>query len=189
MDAYFVDVSQAEPGVEVDQAPLAGGATLELGVSDGDLAPGGLAIDGSNAYFASALSGGGGAVAFVPLAGGADPDTLWESTAGAPTKLVLAGAYLAWVVSSPAPAGAVWAVTVPAGKPTALVSGVDNPSDLASDGADVYYTVPSLGQVYAVPLGGGSAVAVASGLSSPGALAVGADLYVGTADAIVRLPK
>ena len=106
-DAYFSDVSQAEPGVEVDQAPIAGGATLELGISFDDIAPGGLAIDGSNAYFASAADGGGGSVAFVPLAGGGEPDTLWESTAGAPSNLVLAGSWLVWVVDSASPEGAV----------------------------------------------------------------------------------
>ena len=80
-------------------------------------------------------------------------------------------------------------MTVPSGKPAALASGIDHPQDVASDGASAYFTVPSLGQVYAVPLGGGSATALASGLSSPGAIAVGDAVYVGTADAIVRLAK
>ncbi len=185
---YWTDVSTVQPGVEVAQVPTAGGAALEIGEGTGDLSPGGLAIDTANAYFASSLAGGGGSIATVPLAGGT-PDTLWESAAGQPSGVVLGSAALYWLISSPAPQGAIWGVTLPGGKPAALVTGLNSPRQLAVDATNLYWTNPGEGLVSATPLAGGTPLTLASGLSSPGAIAVDDAVYVATASSIVRVPK
>jgi hypothetical protein len=186
---YWTDQSPSQAGVEVAQVPIGGGPDLELGTVTGELAAEGLAIDSENAYFASAQAGGGGYIATVPLAGGGYPDTLWDTTAGAPTAVVLGASALYWVVSSPPPQGAVWGVTLPGGKPTALASGLDSPSQLAVDTEAAYWTSPASGEVLAVPLGGGTPTVVAGGLGAPSAIAVDDAIYVATSSSIVRIAK
>jgi hypothetical protein len=185
---YWTDQSTAQPGVDVAQVPVGGGPALEVGSVTGDLVAGGLAIDGASAYFASALSGGGGSVATVPLAGGV-PETLWETTAGRPTSVVLGASALYWLVASPPPQGAVWGVSLPGGKPAALASGLSNPGQLAVDANNAYWTSPAQGEVLSVPLAGGTPVAIATGLSSPSAILVDDAVYVTTASTVVRIAK
>jgi hypothetical protein len=185
---YWTDESTTQPGVDVAQVPLGGGPALEVGSVTGDLSAGGLAIDGASAYFASSLLGGGGSVGAVPLAGGV-PDTLWETTAGRPTTVVLGASALYWLVSSPPPQGAVWGVSLPGGKPAALASNLSSPGQLAVDANDAYWTSPATGEVLSVPLAGGTPVAVATGLSSPSAIAVDDAIYVTTANSVVRIAK
>ena len=127
-------------------------------------------------------------IATVPLAGGT-PDTLWESAAGQPSGVVLGSAALYWLISSPAPQGAIWGVTLPGGKPAALVTGLNSPHQLAVDATNLYWTTPGEGQVSVTPLAGGTPLTLASGLSSPGAIAVDDAVYVATASSIVRVPK
>jgi sugar lactone lactonase YvrE len=186
---YWTDQSPTQAGVEVAQVPVGGGPDLELGTVTGELAAQGLAIDSENAYFASSQAGGGGSIATVPLAGGGFPDTLWETTAGAPTAVALGASALYWLISSPPPQGAVWGVTLPGGKPLALASGLDSPKQLAVDTSLAYWTSPASGEVLAVSLGGGTPTVMASGLSAPTAIAVDDAIYVTTSSTIVRIPK
>jgi hypothetical protein len=185
---YWTDQSSAQPGVDVTQVPVGGGPSLEIGTVIGDLAAGGLAIDPDNAYFASSLSGGGGSVATVPLAGGT-PETLWESTAGRPTGVLVANSALYWLVSSAAPQGAVWAVALPGGKPTALASGLNSPAQLAVDASNAYWTSPNDGTVVGVALGGGTPATISTGLTAPLGIAVDDAIYVTTADSVIRITK
>jgi len=193
-DVYFTAESASQPGVDVTQVPVAGGAALEIGTVVGGFVAGGLAIDTENAYFASYANGGGGSVSTVPLLGGGQPDTLWETAAAGPTDVVVEGSALYWLVPGTATSGAVWTVSLPGGKPVAMVTGLDSPKHLAVDDANAYWTSPVTGEVLALPLGdtdGGlfTPVVLATGLTAPTALAVDDAVYVTTSSTVVSVPK
>ncbi len=57
-------------------------------------------------------------------------------------------------------------------QPVVLAAGLEEPGEMAIDGANVYWTEPAAGQIIRVAKAGGPPTILASGLPSPGAIAV-----------------
>ncbi len=184
-NAYWVDQNG---GLVVERATLDGGTPQEIGNYGGVVDPAGLALSGLDLYF-SGSGPNGGAFHVVATGDGGVADVL-----DAPQSLPFAGVavdttkvYVA--IADDTPAGQILAYPRGGGVPVVLATGLDRPTSLALDGANLYFTSPRAGTVSVVSTTGGTPQVVADGLKDPVPLAVGDALYVGVDDAVLRIPK
>lgn len=157
--------------------PLAGGTATALPSTYG--VGFSLALDATNVYWRVDVSGGLTAQLLkMPLDGSSAPVSLITSSSmGA---LVVNGSTLYWTMPAGTVAGAGGIAKMPVGgsASTTLASGLNEPSDLAVDGTNVYFTSYQDGTVSKVPVAGGTPTVIASKQKLPSAIVVdGTSVY------------
>lgn len=185
---FWTARNASSTGVSLQELALGSdaGVPVELATVTGGGSAGGLAVDADFAYFAVSMTGGGGAVAKVPLTGG-PPATVWTTPTGEPTDLVLGAGAIYWLVPAATPLGEVWSAPS-GGTPAVLAAGLNGPGHLAVDGTNAYWTSPGEGEIDSIPLvPGGNAAVLAGALATPMALVVDDALYFTTVDGISKL--
>ena len=184
MDATSVYYTEATGTLGVERRLLATSSTDRI-VTSNVLATGNaLRISGPDVFVAAS----NGIVYRAPVLGGV-LEALDVPLAGAIVDLAVDTTTVYGALDLPAPAGAIVAWPKLGGAGKFLATGLDRPARLALDNGRVYYTQPTRGAVEWVAIAGGTPSTVASGLDTPIALAVGDAAYVGTATAVVRVPK
>jgi len=125
-----------------------------------------LLLDGSTLYWENETIGGIFDLSVDPLASTpttlVSPTAVLSAAAGLPTSIALANGILYWTNINQATrsGGSLWSVPVSGGTPTALVAGLDQPSGIVVDGANVYFVDDNV--AYVTSTQGGNFVRVAS---------------------------
>jgi hypothetical protein len=125
-----------------------------------------LLLDGASLYWENDVDGGIFAFSIDPL--GSTPTTLVDRTAvqsaaaGSPTSIAIADDVVYWTNINQATrsGGSVWSVPASGGTPTVLVAGLDQPSGIVVDGANVYFIDDNV--LYVTSTQGGSFTSVGS---------------------------
>jgi hypothetical protein len=174
-------------GFTVARTALTTPGRVDLGVSANGSEPGGIALSGGFAYVAG--SGAVGGLYRVPLAGAA-AETVYGQASANFVDLVVVGTD-AYVADDVATTGQLISIsTATPGSASAVVTDIDHPAHVATDGAYVYFTSRAEdGAVGAYPIGGGQAFAIADGLRFPYGIAVDDAVYVTTETEVLKLPR
>lgn len=185
---WTLDAANGGGGAFVERVAVSGGTPAQVLDFGGDVSPTGLAVSGTDVY--------------VPTSG-TQAAVLWGTTDGA-TNLtpldtqasltfadVAVGASAVYAtIDDVAPAGQIVSFPRHGGVATVVATGLDHPQRLALDGTNLYFTSPTEGEVWVKDVSTSDApVVFASGLDAPLPIAVADAVYVGDADAIVRIPK
>ncbi|MEA2238205.1 MAG: hypothetical protein QOC81_2929 [Thermoanaerobaculia bacterium] len=159
-------------GGSVRKAPIAGGSVTVL--SSGLNAPSGIVLDATSVYWSESESAG--RIMAAPLSGGSTT-TVWPY--GKSPSLVVQGQNLFWTEKLTSNDAKISKAPVAGNSLVALVSGLDNPLDLTSDGTNVYWVEDrSNGAVKQVGVDGGMIMTLADNVSHPVAIATdGAYVY------------
>jgi hypothetical protein len=185
-NAYWVS-SNGGAGTAVQSAPLATGVATVLGIASGDYTPGGLAVNGTDLYFAAWSTSGGG-VFTVPIGGGA-VETVWLTPSGHPQDVALDATTLYWLDEG---AGILYSTSLTGGTVTMLATGFEDAFHLAVDANNVYVADHGAGTILEIPKMGGTSITLASGLDSPLAVAANSSstsVFFTTATLIESVPK
>ena len=181
------DNSLGGGGALVFDVPIAGGTGKQLLDFGSDLAPTGLSISGTDLYVPT--SGTQAAVLHGSTAGGT-LEALDAQTSIAYADAISDGTTVYATVDDVAPAGQIVSFPRNGGAAKVVVPNLTHPQRLALDGTHLYFTDPDGGNVWVVDVSTSNAPQLlASGLSAPLPIAVADAVYVGAADAIVRVPK
>ncbi|HEY2369313.1 MAG TPA: hypothetical protein VGH87_23105 [Polyangiaceae bacterium] len=189
VDATNVYWTTENSGAFVWFVPLAGGTPKQVLDFGGALTPTGLVIDTTDVFVptdgpqAAVLAGTtSGSTNLTPLD---TQSSITYADVGVSATTVYA------IVDDIAPAGAVVSFPRAGGPQKTVVTGLNHPQHLVLDGTNLYFTDPDGGNVWLVDLTQATPAAVqfATGLNLPLPIAVADALYVGDADAIVRIPK
>jgi hypothetical protein len=192
-NVYWVSSGGTGAGIFVQSAPVgtAAGTLVATTLAIYDT-PGGLAVNGTDLFFAATSTvTGGGAIFQVPITGGT-PQTVWTTISGQPQDVALDSNNVYWVDQS---AGVLYstplATSLSGATPKVLSTAFTTPVHLAVDSTDVYVADNTKESIFEVPIAGGAATALASGLE--GQLAVAVDtstlVYFSTNSAIISVPK
>jgi hypothetical protein len=128
----------------------------------------GLAVDGQNAYFVN-----NSGIWSAPLGGNDVTSTLFANapTASQAFAVAVDDTNVYWTVTGPG-VGSVMMQPKTGGTARVIASGLNFPSDIAVDSANVYWTNNGGGTVMMAPIAGGPPATVASGQSFPFGIAV-----------------
>jgi hypothetical protein len=174
-------------GFTVARSLLATPGLVDLGIASAGSTPGGIALSGGFAY----VVGGGflGGLVRVPITGGA-VETVYQQASATFVDLILSGSQ-AIVADDVATKGQLVAISVTSpGNASAVVTDIDRPVRVATDGAWVYFTsFAQSGAVGAYPIAGGTPVVVAENLAFPFGIAVDDAVYVTTETDVLKLPR
>jgi len=163
-------------------------AVTQLGSNANPYQPIAVTVLGAS-LFVLASDGANAAVLSVPATG--QPTILWKQASVTAADLTSFGDTLYFALGNTLTSGGE-ILELPAGGGTAitLASGQQNPAKIAVVDTVVYFTSNvASGAVLSVGTGGGNVATLASGLSYPSPLAVDDAIYVGTATAVVAVPK
>jgi len=189
VDATNVYWTNENSGVLVYFVPLAGGTPKQILDFGGALSPTGLVIATTDVYVPT--DGAQAAVLAGTTSGSTNLAPLDAQTTIMYADVAVSGATVYATVDDVSPAGAIVSFPRTGGPAKTIVSGLSHPQRLAIDGTNLYFTDPTGGNVWIVDLTQStpSAALVASGLTLPLPITVADALYVGAADAIVRIAK
>jgi hypothetical protein len=181
------DNSLGGGGALVFFVPISGGTGKQLLDFGSDLVPTGLSIFGTDLFVPT--SGTQAAVLRGSTTGGT-LEALDAQTSITYADAVSDGTTVFATVDDVAPAGQIVSFPRNGGAAKIVVSNLNHPQRLALDGTHLYFTDPDGGNVWGVDVSTSNAPQLlASGLSAPLPIAVADAVYVGAADAIVRIPK
>jgi hypothetical protein len=171
-------------GTTVYKTPIAGGATMSLAPSSGDVYD--MATDGINVYWLS-----GASVMSVPVGGGTAV-TLAPSGIN-PGKIATDGTNIYWTNWSNLTGARISKIPVGGGSPTVLAEHDNDEYAMVIDATHAYWAVAG-GQIKKVPLAGGAVVTLATGQGIPKSIAVDATsvYWLNTqsnAAAVMKAPK
>lgn len=175
-------------GVSIEQVALSGGTPKQLIANGNTFLPDGLVVAGSDLYVPgqgtqSAVYHGStsGSIQLEPLD---TPQAITFADVAVSQDTVYA------TVDDASPAGAIVSFPRQGGVLKNVATNLNHPQRLALDGAHLYFTDPDGGNVWVIDLSSTNAPAqFATGLDGPLAITVADAVYVGTASAILRLPK
>ncbi len=189
VDATNVYWTTENSGAFVWFVPLAGGTPKQVLDFGGALTPTGLVISTTNVYVPT--DGPQAAVLTGTTSGSTDLTPLDTQSSITYADVAVSATTVYATVDDVAPAGAVVAFPRAGGPAKTVVTGLNHPQHLALDGTNLYFTDPAGGNVWLIDLTQTTPAAAqfATGLNLPLPIAVADALYVGDADAIVRIPK
>jgi hypothetical protein len=195
---YWVSSGGPGVGILVQSAPVGTAAASIIGtiIATYDT-PWGLAVNGTDLFFAATSSVmGGGAVFQLPIAGGT-PQPVWTTMSGQPQDVGLDSSNVYWVDQT---TGTLYstplATAVSGASPKVLSTAFTTPVHLVVDSTNVYVadngTGAGSGSIFEIPTAGGVApTPLASGLDPPLAVALGSSslVFFSTQTAIMSVPK
>lgn len=180
----YVATAIGTSGVWVRRAPLAGGSATDVTQVMGTVLPTALTLAQGYAYFVA--QGAVSALYRAPTSTGV-AEVLAQANGVWSDLLVLNDRV--WIADASA-AGSIMTVPIAGGAATTVVSSLDHPTHLATDGTWVYFTTyASAGSIGAVRVSDGTTVTIASGLSYPLSIAVDDAVYAGVSDGVVRVAR
>jgi hypothetical protein len=175
-------------GVSVAAVPVTGGTPKEILDIGGDIQPTGLTLSGSDLYIPT--TGTQAAVLHGVTSGAGNLEPLDTQTSITFADVAVSTTTVYATVDDIAPNGQIIAYPRGTGSPQVAANGLNHPQRLALDGTNLYFTDPAGGNVWILDLTSTNPpVVFASGLNNPLPIAVADALYVGDADAIVRIIK
>ena len=189
-------VSSAGSGAAVQAAGVSSGTATTLGTVTGGFLPMGMAVNATSIYFVAQLSGGGGGLFELPIAG-ATPTEIWTGDAtSAPVDVAVDDTNVYWTNQGD---GAVYTMPLAGGPVTTLASktttpGLTGPARIAVDKNNVYFSDPTGMGLYEVPTGAGTVKTLVSPSKGLAILGVAADdvdsnVYFSDATEILSIPK
>jgi hypothetical protein len=189
VDATNVYWTNENSGAFVYFVPLVGGTPKQVLDFGGALTPTGLVIATTDVYVPT--DGAQAAVLAGTTSGSTNLTPLDTQSSITYADVAVSATTVYATVDDVAPNGAVVAFPRAGGPGKTLVGNLNHPQRLALDGTNLYFTDPDGGNVWVIDLTQTTpaAATVATGLTSPLPIAVADALYVGAADAIVRIPK
>jgi len=175
-------------GAYVEQIAVGGTTAKQILDFGGDVSPTSLALSGQDLYVPT---DGTQAAVFWGTTNGATNLTPLDTQQSITYADVAVGAAVVYAtIDDVAPAGQIVSFPLHGGVATTVATGLDHPQRLALDGANLYFTDPDEGEVWVKDTTTSDApVVFASGLNAPLPIAVADAVYVGDADAIVKIPK
>lgn len=174
-------------GVTIATVPLAGGNGKSPNDVPGDIHPVALTLSGGSLFMATS-----GTQATIVATSASDTALIALDVQATVTfaDVVASTTTIYATVDDVAPSGQIIAYPRGTGSPVTIATSLNHPQRLAIDGIHLYFTDPVGGNVWVkdvtVP---DPPVIYASGLNAPLPVAIADALYVGDADAIVRIPK
>ncbi len=185
---WAIDSGSGGPAI-LEWVPIAGGTVKQLSAVTGDASPTALALLGNALFLATT---GTQAAIFQGITTGAGG--LNQLDVPAPltfADVVASSSNVYAVIDDGAPSGAIVNYPRGTGSPSTIASSLNHPQRLALDGSNLYFTDPLGGNVWVLNVSTPTIppALYVSGLNAPLPIAVADALYVGDADAIIRIPK
>jgi hypothetical protein len=174
-------------GTSIEMVALGGGTPKDILDIGGDITPTALTLSGTSLFIGTT---GTQAAVLTGLTTGTGNLTELDTPTTVTMGDVVASATNVYVtVDDIAPNGAIVSYPRGTGSPQTIAASLNHPQRMALDGTNLYFTDPAGGNVWLVDLTTNTASIFASGLNAPLPIAVSDALYVGDADAIVRIAK
>ncbi len=183
----FWTTGNSGAGVSVETIPISGGSTKDILDIGGDISPTAMTLLGTSLFIST--TGTQAAPLAGQTTGTGNLTELDTPTSIAMSDIAVSSTTIYVAIDDAAPNGAIVAYPRGSGSPQTIVTSLNHPRRLALDGTHLYFTDELGGNVWVVDLTTNTSGIYASSLNAPLPIAVADALYVGDADAIVRIPK
>ncbi len=177
----------ATSGTNIEMVAISGGTPKDILDFGGDITPTALTLSGTSLFIGT--TGTQAAVLSGLTTGSGNLSELDTPTAVTMGDVVASQTNVYVTIDDVAPNGQIISYPRGTGSPQTIVTNLNHPQRLALDGTNLYFTDPTGGNIWVVDLTTNTSTLYASGLNTPLPIAVADALYVGDADAIVRIPK
>jgi len=177
----------ATSGVNIEMVAMSGGTPKDLLDFGGDITPTALTISGTSLFVGT--TGTQAAVLTGLTSGSGNLSELDTPTSVTMGDVVASSTNVYVTIDDIAPNGQIISYPRGTGSPQTIATSLNHPQRLALDGTNLYFTDPTGGNVWVVDLTSNTTSLYVSGLNAPLPIAVSDALYVGDADAIVRIAK
>lgn len=183
----FWTLDNGGAGVSIETIPITGGSTKAILDIGGDISPTAMTLAGTTLFIST--TGTQAALLTGQTTGSGNLTELDAPTSITMSDVAASSTTIYVAVDDASPNGAIVAYPRGTGSPQTIVTSLNHPRRLALDGTHLYFTDELGGNVWVVDLTTNTAAVYATGLNAPVPIAVADALYVGAADAILRIPK